>query len=222
MNKIAVPQASELMKFVYIIDDDVLIRRSVNIWLSAKNIVPRSFAGPIDFVEAMPDLEPGCLLLDVRMPDLDGISMIEKYQDNLRRFIVIMITGHGDLPMAVKAMKAGAFDFIEKPFDSNELLKCIEDAFDQLFIQLDRVNKRDKADQIINTLSDRETEVLEGLCSGLSTKAIARGLDLSPRTIEMHRGNLMKKLGVQSLSEAVKIALTSRIGDGRTQKPIKR
>lgn len=208
-------------KFIYIIDDDALIRRSAHIWLSAKDIVPRSFANAHDFLDEMATLKPGCLLLDVRMPDLDGISMLKQYGSQLKYFNIIMITGHGDIQMATNAMKLGAVDFIEKPFKSQQLLESIEQAFDQLFMRLEVVHRTEQAEMLVQSLTKRETEVLQALGHGRSSKVIARELDLSPRTVEMHRANVMKKLGMSSLADAVKLALLSGIITEKPREPLR-
>lgn len=204
-------QMSHRKKFIYIIDDDALIRRSAHIWLSSKYIVPRSFANAKDFLDEIPNLKPGCLLLDVIMPDLDGISMLKQYANELKYFNIIMITGHGDIQMATNAMKLGAVDFVEKPFKSQQLLESVEHAFDQLFTRLEVVRRTEQAKMHVQSLTKRETEILQALGHGRSSKVIARELDLSPRTVEMHRANVMKKLGMSSLAEAVKLALLSGI-----------
>ena len=194
-------------KWVYIVDDDPLVRRSVHIWLSARNFEPRSFSGPIDFLEEIPNLKPGCALLDVRMPEMDGIELIRTHGMLLQHFAVVMMTGHGDVEMAVQAMKLGAVDFIEKPFKQEHLDRSLEIACDRLSSRMDTVYKTESAGLLISSLTNREVDVLRGLFSGLANKALAHELGLSPRTVEMHRSNVMKKLKTRSLSEALKLAL---------------
>ena len=194
-------------KWVYIVDDDPLVRRSVHIWLSARNFEPRSFSGPNDFLEELPNLKPGCALLDVRMPELDGIELVRTHSVQLQHFAVVMMTGHGDVEMAVQAMKLGAVDFIEKPFKQEHLIRALEVASDRLSSRLGTVYKTESAGLLISSLTNRESEVLGGLVSGLSNKSLAHQLGLSPRTVEMHRSNVMKKLHTRSLSDALKLAL---------------
>lgn len=194
-------------KPVYIVDDDALLRRSVHIWLAERDFEPRSFSGPIDFVEELPNLKPGCALIDVRMPELDGIELVRTHSSALRHFAVIMMTGHGDIEMAVEAMKLGAVDFIEKPFTLNPLLSALEVASTRLTNRLNMVHKTESAARLIGALTTRETDILTGLLSGLSNKSLAQDLGLSPRTVEMHRSNVMKKLRTRSLSETLKLAL---------------
>ncbi len=194
-------------KWVYIVDDDPLVRRSVHIWLSARNFEPRSFSSPIDFLEELPNLKPGCALLDVRMPEMDGIELVQKHSLLLQHFAVIIMTGHGDIQMAVQAMKLGAIDFIEKPFKQEQLVRALETASDRLSTRMSAIYRTESAGLLISSLTDRETDVLSGLVSGLSNKSVAHELGLSPRTVEMHRSNVMKKLQTRSLSDAVKLAL---------------
>lgn len=202
-------------KPVYIVDDDALVRRSVHMWLSEHNFEPRSFSGPIDFIEELPNLRPGCALIDVRMPDLDGIELVRTHIVALRHFAVIMMTGHGDIEMAVEAMKLGAVDFIEKPFTLDPLLRALEVASDRLTNRLDMVQKTESAARLIAALTTREADVLSGLLSGLSNKSLAHDLGLSPRTVEMHRSNVMKKLQTRSLSETLKLALDAGFPQGK-------
>lgn len=194
-------------KSVYVIDDDALVRRSVHIWLSARNFEPRSFAGSMDFIEELPNLKPGCVLLDFRMPELDGLELFRKNSMPLQHFAVIFITGHGDVEMAVQAMKLGAVDFIEKPFKQEHLVRAIEIASDDLSTRMSSVYKSEIAGALISSLTNRELDVFTGLISGFSNKALARELGLSPRTVEMHRSNVMKKLQTRSLCEIIKLAV---------------
>lgn len=199
---------------VYIIDDDPLLRRSVHIWLSGCGFEPRSFSGPIDFIEELPNLKPGCALIDVRMPQIDGIELVREHNAALQHFAVIMITGHGDIAMAVEAMKLGAVDFIEKPFALDPLLLVLGDASDRLASRMTTVQKSEHAATLISTLTTREADILRGLLNGLSNKSLAHELALSPRTVEMHRSNLMKKLQTRSLSETLQLALDAGFPQG--------
>ncbi len=201
-------------KPVYIVDDDSLLRRSVHIWLSDREFEPRSFSGPIDFIEELPNLKPGCALIDVRMPELDGIELVRAHSAALRRFAVIMMTGHGDIETAVEAMKLGAVDFLEKPFMVEPLLHTLDVASDLLFKRIGAEHKTENAAILIDALTTRETDILRGLLSGLSNKSLANELALSPRTVEMHRSNVMKKLRTRSLSETLKLALDAGFSSG--------
>ena len=194
-------------KLVYIVDDDALVRRSVHIWLSARNFEPRSFSGPIDFLEELPNLKPGCALLDVRMPELDGIELVRTHSLALQHFAIVIMTGHGDIEMAVQAMKLGAVDFIEKPFKQEQLIRALEIASDRLSRRMSTMYRTESAGLLISSLTNREGDVLSGLLSGRANKSLAHELGLSPRTVEMHRSNVMKKLKTKSLSEALQLAL---------------
>lgn len=198
-------------RFVYIVDDDVLMRQSIHAWLSAKGYALRSFATPMDFLDDLENLKPGCALLDVRMPIINGIQILEQHGLRLRQMEVIMMTGHADVGMAVAAMKLGASDFIEKPFKPNTLIKAIEKALETLTLRIDEVKQSNFANSLIGSLTPREREVLAKLSSGYPNKLIAYELNLSVRTVEMHRANIMKKLGVRSQAQLVKLALEAGV-----------
>lgn len=207
-------------KPVYIVDDDPLIRRSIHIWLSDRGYQPRSFSGAVDFIEELPNLRPGCALIDVRMPELDGIALVRRHSTALRHLVIIMMTGHGDIEMAVEAMKLGAVDFIEKPFTVEPLLRSLNVANDRLSQRVETVQKSDSAANLIGTLTTREADILRGLLSGHSNKSLAHNLSLSPRTVEMHRSNVMKKLQTRSLSETLKLALDAGFAQGNSSQSI--
>lgn len=194
-------------KCVYIIDDDNLIRQSVYHWLSARGYVPRSFSAPLDFVDELECLTPGCALLDVRMPVIDGIQMLEQYGARMQHLELIMMTGHADVGMAVTAMKLGATDFIEKPVKLDRLTDALENAFKNLTVRLGKTQQTASANSRLSVLTPRELEILQGLCAGLSNKLIAFELNISVRTVEMHRANAMKKLGVRSQGQLIKLVL---------------
>lgn len=202
---------SDSRRPVYIVDDDSGIRRSTFFLLTARGYLPHSFASGRDFLEAEPTLAPGCVLLDVRMPDLDGLKLLESWQGSQPHHPVVVMTGHGDVALAVRAMKLGAADFIEKPFQENALLETIGQAFAMLDRSLGAQDKRAVAADLAGRLTPRETDVLRGLLGGLSNKMIAFDLGLSTRTVEMHRASMMERLGVRSLSEALTIALAAEL-----------
>jgi len=153
----------------------------------------------------------GCILLDVRMPQMDGLEVQKELNERGIAMPVIILTGHGDVSIAVSAMKAGAVDFIEKPFEKAVLLAAIESAFERLADVEGRATRAADATIRIAALSGREQDVLKGLARGLPNKTIAYDLGISPRTVEVHRANLMTKLGVRSLSEALRIAFSAGI-----------
>lgn len=191
---------------VYIVDDDSLVRQSIYSWLSGNGYDLRAFASPIDFLEDLENLEPGCALLDVRMPMIDGIQILEQHGARLQQMEVIMMTGHADVGMAVAAMKLGASDFIEKPFKPSTVITTVENALETLNVRMGEFHQANLAKSLIASLTQREREVLAKLSSGCPNKIIAYELDLSVRTVEMHRANIMKKLGVRSQAKLFSIA----------------
>lgn len=197
---------------VHIVDDDEAIRRSTAFMLKTSGYAVNSWASGDAFLKDVKQAEPGCVLLDVRMPGMDGL---EVQAEMARRGIVmpvVVVTGHGDIAIAVRAMKAGAVDFIEKPFQKDALLTAIELALERLASAGVRAERAAQARTILAALTARERQVLEGLTQGLPNKTIAFDLGISPRTVEVHRANLMVKLGVHSLSDALRIAFASGIG----------
>ncbi len=196
---------------IYVVDDDEAIRRSLSFMLKTSGFSVRVFAGGIEFLKAVAGLEPGCVLLDVRMPDMDGLEVQRELRARGVLLPVIIMTGHGDVGMAVAAMKAGATDFIEKPFEKAALLEAIEAANAQVVAQADVGARGEAARARLNILTEREREVLKGLVDGLPNKSIAYDLGISPRTVEIHRANLMQKLDVRSLSEALRIAFQAGV-----------
>ena len=196
---------------VYIVDDNVDVRLDIHAALSANGFSPRAFAHGSDFVDAAGQLDPGCVLLDLRMPDLDGLEVLRATVDQLPRFHIIMISAHGDVPTAVEAMRLGAIDFLEKPFTESKLLRTLEQAFSSLAERATAFQRRSSAKERVATLSDREREVLQGLIAGLANKQLAAALQLSPRTVEMHRARMMDHLGVHTLPEALRLAFEAEL-----------
>jgi two-component system response regulator FixJ len=191
---------------IYIVDDDEAIRRSLSFLLKTNGFPVQSFSGGIAFLKDAAGLDQGCVLLDVRMPDMDGLEVQRELRARGILLPVIIMTGHGDVGMAVAAMKAGATDFIEKPFEKAALLEAIAAACAQVAAHKDAGTRGDEARARLNILTERERDVLKGLVDGLPNKSIAYDLGISPRTVEIHRANLMQKLDVRSLSEALRIA----------------
>ena len=194
---------------VYVIDDNADMRRSTQLMLSASGYVVRCFAAGIDFLEHASDLSPGVVLLDLRMPGLDGLQVLRTLIRNHPCFACIIITGHGDIEIAVKAIKLGAKDFLEKPFREAALLEILDREFRALEVMIELESTRRKAGTLMARLTPREREVFSGMVKGKPNKAIAYELGLSIRTVEMHRANAMKKLGCDSLAEAVSLAMQS-------------
>jgi len=197
------------LRLVHVVDDDDAIRRSVSFALKTSGFQVRVYESGSDLLKAASDLETGCILLDIRMPGMDGLKVQEALKTKGVGLPVIIMTGHGDVTLAVRAMKAGAIDFIEKPFQKAVLLSAIEQGISRL--KHSAANARDASEAAIKLqlLTPREREVLDGLSKGLPNKSIAYDLGISPRTVEIHRANLMSKLGVKSLSEALRVAFAA-------------
>jgi two-component system, LuxR family, response regulator FixJ len=196
---------------VYVIDDDRDVRRSLSFMLGASDIRAHPFGSGEDFIEALPDLAAGCILLDLRMPRMDGFHVMSELSQRGIDWPVIVMTGHGEVPVAVRAMKLGAVDFIEKPFSEEALLACFGVAFDLLEEREAAGRRRRSACERVAQLTAREKDVLQGLLAGETNKQIANRLEISLRTVEMHRGNMMERLGVASLAEALTLALEAGI-----------
>lgn len=193
-------------------DDNSDVRRELHASLAAHGFAPRAFVSGKDFVEAAGEIEPGCILLDLRMPDIDGLGVLKAAADQLASFHVIMISAHGDINTAVRAMQLGATDFLEKPFTEATLIRTLDQAFASLAARTSLFQRKKTARDRISTLSEREREVLQGLLAGLANKQLAAALDLSPRTIEMHRARMMEHLGACSLQEALRVAFEAELG----------
>ncbi len=198
---------------VYLIDDDDGVRRSVGFMLKTSGYRVKAFESGEELLSHLRDLEPGYILLDVRMPGRDGLEIQAELRERGVTYPVIVMTGHGDVDMAVKAMKSGASDFIEKPFGKSTLLGALENAGNRLADNGLRHARRDEAQVLINGLTQRETEVLAGLVKGYPNKTIGYDLGISPRTVEIHRANVMNKLEVHNLSDLLRIAFAAEIGE---------
>ena len=192
---------------VYVIDDDEAMRDSLNFLLGSSGFVAMLFETAQQFLDALPTLAFGCVVSDVRMPGIDGIELLKRLKALRSGFPIVVMTGHGDVPLAVEAMKLGAMDFLEKPFEDERLIAMIEQALRlaEPAAKSDAVAK-DIAARIAS-LSPRERQVMDGLVAGLSNKLIAREYDISPRTIEVYRANVMTKMQANSLSELVRFAM---------------
>jgi two-component system response regulator FixJ len=202
--------ASAEKRLVHIVDDDQAIRRSVGFMLKTSGHRVESYESGADLLKKSSDLDQGCILLDIRMPGMDGLEVQQALQEKGVGLPVIIMTGHGDVTLAVKAMKAGAVDFIEKPFEKEVLLASLDQGFGRLSRKEATEDRRRDAEIRLQALTARERDVLNGLAQGLPNKTIAYDLGISPRTVEIHRANLMTKLGVRSLSEALRIAFAAQ------------
>jgi two-component system response regulator FixJ len=196
---------------VYIIDDDEAVRDSLSIQLEAAGFKVTSFASGLDFLAKVSSLAPGCLVSDVRMPEIDGLELQSRLAAMKLKFPVIIITGHGDVNLAVRAMRAGAVDFVEKPFSEETILRSIRLAQGH-FEQMSRNEAASEAARArMALLTPREREVFDGLVAGRQNKVIAFDLSISPRTVEIHRARVLEKMQAHSLSELVRLALAAGV-----------
>jgi two-component system response regulator FixJ len=191
---------------VYVLDDDAAVLRSLERLLSSANFEPVTFERPDAFLAAAKTFKPGCVLLDVRLPGMSGLDVQAQLLKMRTDLAIIVVTGQGDIQTAVRAMKAGAADFLEKPYGDEALLGSIEAAFG-------RETDLDVADAVrrVSTLSARERDVLDGLLAGRSNKLIAYDLGISVRTVEVHRARMMERLGLRQLAEAIRLGVTARL-----------
>lgn len=194
-------------RYVYIIDDDSSVRRSMRFVLAAAGYETRPFVSGEDFLEELPHLQPGCVLLDIRMPQLNGLEVLSALRESGRRFPVLVMTGHGDVPTAVEAMKLGADEFLEKPFVDDVLLQSLERLSKRLSDEAENERRITEGKRKVASLTQREQEVLRGLIGGHSNKEIALKLSLSVRTVESYRAELMKKLKMSSVADLVRLGL---------------
>ncbi len=204
---------------IYLVDDDDSVRRSVGFMLKTTGLKVETFASGTRLLKEVRTLEPGCVLLDIQMPEMDGLEVQAELRERGVPFPVVVMTGHGDVEVAVRAMKAGAVDFIEKPFAKETMLEAIEEAFVQLDRSEAKSKRRAEAELLVNGLTRREHEVLVGLTKGYPNKTIGYDLDISPRTVEIHRANLMKKLEVYNLSDLLRIAFAAGVGEDPQAQP---
>lgn len=191
---------------VYVIDDDPAMRDSLDFLLTAADFSVSLYESATAFLESPPSAF-GCIVSDVRMPGIDGLTLLKRLKANRSALPIVIMTGHGDVPLAVEAMKQGAADFIEKPFDDDRLIGMIDAALKQAEGEAKDEAANQEIAARIASLSPRERQVMEGLVAGLSNKVIAREYDISPRTIEVYRANVMTKMQAGSLSELVRLAL---------------
>jgi len=193
---------------VHIVDDEEAVRNSLAFLLTTSGFATRVHESATAFLQVAPGIRNGCLITDLRMPDIDGVELLRRLRSGNAMLPAIVISGHGDVQMAVEAMKNGALDFIEKPFSDDVMIAAIERAV----AQADSQSETDAATQAILTrlesLSERETQVLKGVVDGLPNKVIAYELGLSPRTVEVYRAGLMGKMNAGSLSELVRMVLS--------------
>ena len=200
-------------RIVHIVDDDEAVRQSLAFLLGSAGLTVRLYDSASAFLAGLSAVKSGCLVTDMRMPDMTGIELLQQLRAKACRLPAIVITGHGDVPLAVEAMKAGAVDFIEKPFDQETFLHAVQAALERSF------EGEGREDPVVAarlaTLSERERQVLEGLVAGHPNKTIAYDLGISPRTVEVYRANLMTKMGARSLSELIRMAIIAKVAPTR-------
>jgi len=192
---------------VHVIDDDEALRESLAFLLRTAQIEVESYPSAVAFLDALPNTRLSCVITDVRMPGMSGIDLLRRLQELRVEVPVIVITGHGDVPLAVEAMKVGAVDFLEKPFDDEVLLASVRTALQRQDGETKRHAERTEIEGKLAALSNRERDVLGGLVAGRANKQIAYDLGISPRTVEIYRANLMNKMQAGSLSDLVRMAL---------------
>jgi two-component system response regulator FixJ len=200
--------------YVCLIDDDDAMRDSLAFLLDAAGITSRTYDSAQAYAAAPPEEPPGCIVTDIRMPGMSGVDLLRQLRQNGNAVPVIIITGHGEVPLAVEAMKLGAVDFIEKPFEEETLLSAVNTALKQRATADEARAERAAVAARLATLSARERQVLERLVSGSPNKTIAYDLGISPRTVEVYRANLMTKMNASSLSDLVRMALLADRGEG--------
>lgn len=193
------------------LDDDRNVRVSISAMLKSAGIDARPFASGPDLIDSLAELQPGVILLDIFMPELDAFEVMTALARKGNDWPVIVMTGDGEVSMAVRAMKLGAIDFLQKPFGDTVLLEALDRAFLTLNQRRERADREREAKARIAALSPRESEVLQGLLTGLPNKALARRLEISLRTVEMHRANMMTRLEVASLAEALMLAVAAGV-----------
>ena len=207
------PEKTTAQRVVHVIDDDEALRESLAFLLRAAQLEVKSFSSARAFLDELPDESLGCVITDVRMPDISGIDLLRRLKELKIGVPVIVVTGHGDVALAVEAMKIGAADFFEKPFDDDLLLASVRSALREQEGQKKRYAERAEIESRVAALSPRERDVLGGLIEGRANKQIAFDLGISPRTVEIYRANLMNKMQADSLSDLVRMALVAGMLD---------
>ncbi len=196
---------------VHVIDDDAAVRESLEFLLRTAQLEVRTYDSASTFLAIAPEAVTGCVVTDVRMPGISGVDLLRRMREREVQVPVIIITGHGDVPLAVEAMKIGAADFFEKPFDDEALVAAVRSALNRQQTENKQTAERSEIQERMATLSKREREVLDGVVAGHANKTIAYDLGISPRTVEIYRANLMTKMQASSLSELVRMAMLAGI-----------
>ena len=211
---------AETIPIVFVIDDDSSVRKALSRLLRSTGYVVETFGSSEEFLQNIPDgLGPACLILDVKMPGLNGLELQNQLQKTEYVIPIVFITGHGDIPMSVKAMKKGAVDFLVKPFDEEDLLKAVQVALKKDIVDRSAMNEKQLILQRVKMLTPREYEILTYVISGMLNKQTAYELDITEKTVKAHRGRVMAKLGVDSLAELVRLAEKAGIKPVHEAKP---
>jgi len=200
-------RANDKESTVFIVDDDAAIRRSLRFLIESSGLSVETYGTAEEFLDRYDPQRPGCLILDVRMPGMSGLSLQEELCNRRAALPIIVVTGYAEVPMAVRALQKGARDFIEKPFSDQMLLEKVRDAIASDLEQRRRQAERNDALELLARLTDREREVLEGVIAGKPNKVIALDLDLQVKTVEAHRARVMKKLEASSLADLVRLTM---------------
>jgi len=196
---------------VHVIDDDDAVRQSLEFLLRTARLNVRTYESAKAFLEVLPQIQAGCVITDVRMPEVSGIDLLKRLKEVNRDIPVIVMTGHGDVPLAVEAMKIGAMDFFEKPFDDEAMVAAVRAALNRGESDSHRTTELSQIRGRLTELSNRERQVLEGLVAGRPNKVIAYDLGISPRTVEIYRANVMTKMQASSLSDLVRMAIVAGV-----------
>lgn len=197
---------------VYVVDDDDALRDSLHVLLSSVGHICRTYPSADDFLTHFDPEAPGCLLLDVRMPGTSGLELQRKLAEDDVLLPIVLMTGHGDVGMAVQSMRAGALDFVEKPFKDHELLERVQECLDRSSREWQRYRQSEGARRRLAQLTPREQQVLDGLVAGKLSKTIAHELGISRKTVDVHRTNIMHKVGVRTVADLVRCVLEARGG----------
>jgi FixJ family two-component response regulator len=203
---------------VFVIDDDASVRKGLTRLLRSTGYEPETFASASDFLARPSHSGPSCVIVDVQMPGINGMDLQETLIQRRREEQLVFITGHGDIPMCAQAMKAGAVDFLSKPFRSHELLQCVHNALIRSAEQRRSSAEKNNARRLLDLLTPREFEVMELVITGMLNKQIAGEIDRAEKTVKVHRGRMMHKLGVTSVAELVKLVQNAGIASGATHK----
>lgn len=196
---------------VYVIDDDPAMRESLDFLLGTTGFPVLTFDSAASFLQVLSTIQSGCVLTDVRMPEIDGLELLRRVKMSAIKLPVVVMTGHGDIALAVEAMKLGASDFLEKPFDDDLLITTIRASLERGAHQMKADAKAEEIVKRVETLSLRERQVMDGILAGHSNKIIAREYDISPRTVEVYRAHVMTKMNAQNFPDLVRLAFRAGI-----------